>query len=166
MAIVANAEVIKRLVILIADSRAHSRSLLRSMLLQLEVKQIHEAIDGAAALDTIVTVNPDILIVDWDIPVLSASELLRRVRSPDNNPSPDLPIIVLSSRGQSEYVEEALRHRAEHFMLWPISPKALQQRFVDIVTKARKTALARKRDIQPAEPAPGTDVAVASPSMA
>ena len=58
MAIVANAEVIKRLVILIADGRPHPRALLRSMLSQLEVKSIHEAIDGAAALEAIVTINP------------------------------------------------------------------------------------------------------------
>jgi PleD family two-component response regulator len=158
MTTVANAEVIKRLVILVADSRAHSRALLRSMLLQLEVKQIHEAIDGAAALDAVVAINPDIMIVDWDIPVLSAPELLRRVRSPSTNSSPDLPIIVLSSQGQSEHVKEAMRHRAEHFMLWPISPKALQQRFIDIVTKARKTALARKRVIQSGESAPEREV--------
>jgi PleD family two-component response regulator len=66
MAAVANSEVIKHLVVLIADSRPHSRGLLRSMLLQLEVKKIHEVVDGAAALDAIVTVNPDVMILDWE----------------------------------------------------------------------------------------------------
>ena len=39
MTTVASVEVIKRLVVLIADNRPHPRALLRSMLLQLEVKK-------------------------------------------------------------------------------------------------------------------------------
>src|SRR2546423_256632 len=100
MATVASAEVLKRLIILIADSRPHSRALLRSMLLQLEIKNIHEAIDGAAALDAIATFNPDVMILDWGLPVINAAEVLRMVRSSTTNPYPDLPIIVLSSSGQ------------------------------------------------------------------
>jgi PleD family two-component response regulator len=152
MAAVENAEVIKRLVILIADSRPHSRALLRSMLLQLEVKKIHEVSDGAAVLDAILAVNPDILIVDWELPVLSAPEVLRMVRSPRTNPNPDLPIIVLSSTGESRCVHKAIKHGAPHFMVWPISPKMLQQRLLGIVTKARKTVLAHKRRMPASTP--------------
>ena len=72
MATVANSEVIKHLVVLIADSRPHSRALLRSMLLQLEVKKIHEVVDGTAALEALATVNPDVMILDWGLPVLRA----------------------------------------------------------------------------------------------
>jgi two-component system chemotaxis response regulator CheY len=144
MVTVANAEVIKRLVILIADGRPHSRALLRSMLLQLEVKKIHEAIDGPAALDAIAVVSPDVMILDWELPVLNAAEVLRRVRSSTTDRYPDLPIIVLSSSGQSRDVHKAIKHGAPHFMVWPISPKMLQQRLVGIVVKARETALAYK----------------------
>ena len=144
MAVVANAEVIKRLVILIADGRPHPRALLRSMLLQLEVKNIHEATDGAAALETIENVNPDVMILDWELPVFNATELLRMVRSSTTLPYPDLPVIVLSSSGQSRDVHKAMKHGAPHFMVWPISTKMLQQRLSGIVEKARKTALAYK----------------------
>jgi two-component system, chemotaxis family, chemotaxis protein CheY len=144
MATVANAEVITRLVILIADGKPHSRALLRSMLLQLEIKNIHEALNGAAALDAIATVSPDVMILDWELPVIDAAEMLRMVRSSTTNPYPDLPVIVLSSSGRSRDVHKAIKHGAPHFMVWPISPKMLQQRLVKIVAKARKTALAYK----------------------
>lgn len=144
MATVANAEVIKRLAILIADGRSHSRALLRSMLLQLEVKKIHEAIDGPAALEAIATVNPDVMILDWELPVFDAAEVLHMVRSSPTIPYPDLPVIVLSSSGQSQDVHKAVKHGAPHFMVWPISPTMLQQRLVGIVVKARKAALSHK----------------------
>jgi CheY-like chemotaxis protein len=147
MAAVANSEVIKHLVVLIADSRPHSRTLLRSMLSQLEVKKIHEVVDGAAALQALVTVNPDVMILDWGLPVLSAREVLRMARSPGVNPNPDLPIIVLSSSGQSTYVHEAIGLGAPYFMVWPISAKMLQQRLLGIVSEARNVARAFRRKV-------------------
>jgi two-component system, chemotaxis family, chemotaxis protein CheY len=157
MAIVANAEVIKRLVILIADGRPHPRALLRSMLSQLEVKNIHEAIDGAAALDAIATVNPDVMFVDWELPVFNAAQVLRTVRSSPTIPYPDLPVVVLSSSGQSRDVHKAMKHGAPHFMVWPISTKMVQQRLSGIVEKARKTALAYKHTSDAAAPGSATE---------
>jgi two-component system chemotaxis response regulator CheY len=149
MASVANAEVIKRLVVLIADSKSHSRFLLRSMLLQLEVKNLHEAADGAAALDAIDAVSPDVLILDWDLQVVSAREVLRVVRSQTATPSSAIPTIVISSFGQYEAVQEAIGLGAPHFMVWPISPKMLEDRLRGIVADAREAALAYKRGTPP-----------------
>ena len=140
MTSVANAEVVKRLVVLIADSRPHTRALLRSMLLQLEVKKIHEVTDGAAALEGLSTLNPDVLILDWNLAVINARDVMRMARTSITNPNPNVPIIVLSSSGQIEYVEEAMKHGTPYFMVWPISPKMLQQRLISIVVEARNTA--------------------------
>ncbi len=144
MTSVANAEVIKRLVILIADGRAYSRALLRSMLQQLDVKRIHDANDGAAALEAISNVNPDVMLLDWDLPVLNVRQVLSMVRTSVNIPNPDLPIIVISSSGHSAYVHQAIELGAQQFMVRPISPKMLQQRLVGIVMEARRVARAYK----------------------
>src|SRR5256885_11407697 len=102
MTTVASVEVIKRLVVLIADSRPHPRALLRSMLLQLEVKKIHEVIDGAAALEALSTLNPDVMILDWNLPVINARDVMRMARSSNTNPNPNVPIIVRSEEHTSE----------------------------------------------------------------
>jgi len=140
MSSVANVEVVKRLVVLIADSRPHTRALLRSMLLQLEVKKIHEVTDGAAALEGLSILNPDVMILDWNLAVINARDVMRMARSSTTNPNPNVPIIVLSSSGQMEYVQEAMKHGTPYFMVWPISPKMLQQRLISIVVEARNTA--------------------------
>ena len=151
MAAVANAEVIKRLRILIADSKTYSRALLRSILWHLEIKSVHEATDGVAALHAIDVFSPDIMILDWELPFLGAREVLHLTRSSlSTNPDIDLPIIVLSSLGRSEYVRQAKQLGIPHFVLWPISPKMVEQRLLKIVTDARKTALASKLSDQPA----------------
>jgi PleD family two-component response regulator len=137
---VTNAQVIQRLSILLADSRAYSRALLRSMLMQLEVKKIHEVADGAAAIDVIVAVNPDVLILDWDISVLGARSVMSMARDPAVVPNAELPILVISSSGQSADVYNAIELGAQQFMVRPISPNMLEQRLVGIVRDARRTA--------------------------
>jgi PleD family two-component response regulator len=159
MTSVANAEVIKRLVVLIADSRPHTRALLRSMLLQLEVKKIHEVIDGAAALEALSTLNPDVMILDWNLPVINARDVMRMARSSNTNPNPNVPIIVLSSSGQIEYVQEAMKHGTPYFMVWPISPKMLQQRLQAIVMEARNTARTSMRKVAASESPDGSTLA-------
>jgi two-component system chemotaxis response regulator CheY len=144
---VANAEVVKRLVVLIADSRPHTRALLRSMLLQLEVKKIHEVTDGAAALEALSILNPDVIVLDWNLAVINARDVMRMARSSTTNPNPNVPIIVLSSSGQIDYVQEAMKHGTPYFMVWPISPKMLQQRLLSIVVEARNTARTYMRKV-------------------
>jgi CheY-like chemotaxis protein len=148
MAIVANAEMTKGLVILIADGKLYSRALLRSMLSQLGVRTICEAGEGAAAIEAIFAVNPDLAILDWDLPVVSAREVLRIVRTHDGSPNPDLPIIIISSSGQGAHVREAIGLGAQQFLVRPISLKGLERRLLAVVTKARKSEPAQEQDIQ------------------
>lgn len=138
MAIAANDIALKSLAILLADGKLYSRALMRSMLLQLEIKAIHEAADGAAAIDVICAVNPDVMIVDWDLPVLNVRDVLRMVRTSSAIPNPNLPIIVVSSSGQSADVHDAIKLGAQQFMVRPISPKMLEQRLRSIVKAAQK----------------------------
>lgn len=138
----ANVEISKRLSVLIADGRLYTRTLLRSMLLQLGVKSVHEISDGAAALDAIYNLSPDIVIVDWDLPVLSVPDFLRMTRSPGVLPNPDLPIIVISNTGTSQQVNEAVRLGAKQFLVRPISLKVLEQRLLSLVMQSRVVAQA------------------------
>ena len=140
MAIAANALGLKGLVVLLADGRSYSRALMRSMLSQLEIKAIHEAVDGAAAIDVICAVNPDVMIVDWDLPILNVRDVLRMVRTSSAIPNSNLPVIVVSSSGQSADVHDAIKLGAQQFMIRPISPKMLEQRLRSIVQAALRAA--------------------------
>ena len=64
------------------------RRLTRTMLTNLGGKSVLEAADGLAALETIRTADPDVMLLDWDMPVLNGIEVLRIVRSPGVFPRP------------------------------------------------------------------------------
>jgi two-component system chemotaxis response regulator CheY len=130
-------KMIQGLNILVVDDNAYMRRLTRLMLTNLGAKSVLEAPDGLAALEAIRTCDPDVMLLDWDMPVLNGIEVLRIVRSPGVFPRPNLPVIMLTTRAQRAYVNEALRAGANEFLLKPTSPKALCDRLTSIVFKPR-----------------------------
>ena len=125
------------LVVLVADSNPYLRRLTRTMLMNLGVKSIYESGDGIAALDAIRNVNPDVMILDWDMPVLDGREVMRIVRSPGDFPKANLPIIMLTDQGLQSRVTTAIRLGVHEFLVKPISPKTLQQRLLGIMLNPR-----------------------------
>jgi two-component system, chemotaxis family, chemotaxis protein CheY len=132
------------LVVLVADSNPYLRRLTRTMLTNLGVKSIYESADGVAALDAIRAVNPDVMIVDWDMPVLDGREVMRIVRSPGVFPRANLPIIMLTDIGLQSRVTAAIRLGVHEFLVKPISPKTLQQRLIGIILNPRPMVRAGK----------------------
>jgi CheY-like chemotaxis protein len=128
---------IEGLVVLVADSNPYTRRLTRMMLVNLGARAIYEASDGAAALDAIRMVSPDVMIMNWDMPVLNGSEVMRIVRSPGMFPKPNLPIIMLTDIGLRSRVVAAIRLGVHEFLVKPISPKTLQQRLLGIMLNPR-----------------------------
>ena len=127
-----------RLNILIVDSNAYMRRVTRMMLTNLGAKSVIEASDGLAALESIRTCDPDVMLLDWDMPVLNGMEVMRIVRSPGVFPRPNLPIIMLTNRGHRTSVLQALRAGAHEFLVKPTSAKALRDRLTSIVFKPRQ----------------------------
>ncbi len=131
-------------IILVADSNAYTRRLTRTMLNNLGTKSIYEVGDGVAALEAIRNVNPDVMILDWELPVLDGREVMRIVRSPGVFPKPNLPIIMLTDLGRRSRVHQAMRLGVHELLVKPVSPKILQQRLIGIILKPRPMVRAGK----------------------
>ena len=84
-------KLIQGLNILIVDNNFYMRRLTRTMLMNLGAKSVVEAADGLVALEAIRTCDPDVMFLDWDMPVLNGMEVMRIVRSPGVFPRPNLP---------------------------------------------------------------------------
>ena len=132
------------LVVLIADSNPYTRRLTRMMLTNLGIKSTYESGDGVTALDAIRSVNPDVMIMDWDMPVLDGREVMRIVRAPGVYPKPNLPVIMLTDVGLQSRVTTAMRLGVHEFLVKPISPKTLQQRLLGLILNPRPMVRAGK----------------------
>jgi two-component system chemotaxis response regulator CheY len=89
------------------------------------------------ALDKVRTCNPDVLLLDWDTPVLSAMEVMQIIRSPGVFPRPDLPTVMLTSHPNRSYVMQAMRVGVHEILLKPTSSQALHDRILAAVFNKR-----------------------------
>jgi two-component system, chemotaxis family, chemotaxis protein CheY len=130
---------IERCSVLLVDDNQYSRKLTRMLLANIGIKKVHEATDGIAGLEAIRSLVPDIVMLDWEMPLLNGAELVRIVRSPGVFPTPDVPIIIVSGYGERWRVHEAMRLGVHEFLVKPVSAKALRDRVLSIVVKPRQT---------------------------
>jgi two-component system, chemotaxis family, chemotaxis protein CheY len=123
--------------VLVVEDNQYMRKVVRNILVNLGVKNIHEASDGIAGLEAIRMFAPDIVILDWEMPLLNGAELVRIVRSPGVFPVPDVPIIMLTGHVERWRVVEATRLGVHEFLKKPVSGKALLDRMMTILTSPR-----------------------------
>lgn len=128
---------IRQLRVLVIDDSAFMRKIARGLLSTIGIKEIAEASDGIEGLEVIRAGRPDIVILDWEMPLLNGPDLVRIIRSPGVFPVPDIPIIMLTSHGDRWRVLEAARIGVNEFICKPVSAKVLRDRFISILLKPR-----------------------------
>jgi CheY-like chemotaxis protein len=126
------------------------RKVTRSLLQAIGVTNIHDANDGRSGLEAVCTLAPDVVILDWEMPGLNGPEFMRRARSPQDFPLPDVPVIMLTGYGERSRVVEAVRLGVNEFLLKPVSSKALLARLVAVLTNPRQ--MVRRGDYYGPEP--------------
>ena len=130
---------IQQLRVLVVDDNPFMRNLVRGMLATIGVKKIFEAGDGIAALEMIRTLTPDVVVLDWEMPLLNGPELVRIVRSPGAFPTPDIPIIMLTAHGERWRILESAKLGVNEFLCKPVSAKSLFDRLISILLKPRES---------------------------
>ncbi len=130
---------IQQLRVLVVDDNPFMRKMVRGMLNNIGVKKTFEAADGIAALEMIREVSPDVVLLDWEMPLLNGPELVRIVRSPGVFPMPDIPIIMLTAHGERWRIIESVKIGVNEFLCKPVSAKALLDRLISILLKPRES---------------------------
>jgi len=130
---------IQQLGVLVIDDNPFMRTLVRNLLANIGVKKVFDASDGIAGLEMIRNAEPDIVVLDWEMPLLNGAELVRIVRSPGVFPTPDIPIIMLTAHGERWRIVEAIKLGVNEFLCKPVSAKALLDRIVSILLKPRES---------------------------
>lgn len=120
----------------VAEDGAYMRTIMRNMLQGFGCRQIHEAEDGAAALELIERVMPDIILLDWVMPVLDGSDVMRMIRQPDH-PMAYVPVIMITAHTERKRILEAKQLGVNEVLRKPLSAKAVAQRIRAVVLHPR-----------------------------
>src|ERR1700676_3881331 len=73
---------LEMLKVLVVDDEPTMRKVTRSLLQAIGIKTIYEAVDGRSGLEAICTHEPDVVILDWEMPSPNGPEFVRQGRSP------------------------------------------------------------------------------------
>ena len=156
---------IQQLSVLVVDDTQFMRKIVRSLLTNIGVKKVYDACDGIVGLEQIRSVSPDVVVLDWEMPMLNGAEFVRIVRSPGVFPLPDIPIIMLTAHGERWRIVEAVKLGVNEFLCKPVSAKSLLDRFISILAKPRVSVHVgdyygpEPRKLMPGEPAAESEIA-------
>jgi len=143
--------------VLLAGADFAMRKLMRTLLLQEGVTDVHEAADGPAALAAAAELDPDVMVLDWQVAPMGGAEFLRRLRALDPTPASSVPIIMLADHNAAPRVIEAMRLGVHEFLIQPISGPALRERLASALMTPRLRRPIAAPSLAPQE-APELDV--------
>jgi len=86
---------------------------------------VHTAFDGAQALTAVKENTPDLILMDWDMPVMSGIDAIKAIHEMDEGKYKNIPIVIVTAKGQKEDVLGAVEVGARDYLVKPISKENL-----------------------------------------
>ncbi|MBI2536872.1 MAG: response regulator, partial [Gemmatimonadetes bacterium] len=104
-------------------------------LLERDGYHVVEARNGVEALDQIDRYGPDIIVLDLNLPGLDGYGVLSHLRS--RPATADIPVVVLTARGDEENEVRVFEHGADDFLSKPFRARALSARLAAVLGRRR-----------------------------
>ena len=135
MSLSKNEKQFEQLSVLIVEDNRFFRSLIRSVLREFGVRYIEEAEDGADALAHLGSSPPDIILLDWYMPVFSGADFMRMFNETKKAGHFSPAVIVVTSNATKKNVIEAAKLGVDGILCKPIVPALLYRRIVEVLPK-------------------------------
>ena len=123
--------VIEQTELLIVDDHPVFRQGLRDVLeTDSRMKVIGEAADGEVAIEMAYEVNPEVILMDINLPTINGLQVTRKIKSQ----LPDVKVIMITGYDDAEQVFHAIRAGASAYCPKDITPEAL----INIINTVRE----------------------------
>ncbi|HEV2758845.1 MAG TPA: response regulator transcription factor, partial [Acidimicrobiales bacterium] len=120
--------------IVVVDDAQAVRVLL-TRYLEMEGFQVHQVPDGGTALATIAASQPDLVLLDLNLPSADGLDILTRLRRDS-----EVPVILLTARGSEADRILGLKLGADDYVVKPFSLGELTARIASVLRRTRSTA--------------------------
>ena len=116
--------------ILSIDDSKTIRSIIRKMLMPYNCELL-EAQDGLEGLQMAKDLDPDLIILDIDMPVMNGLEMLMNLRS--DKQSKETPVFMLTSKSKEKNVRVSLKLGVKAFISKPFNREELIDRIQKVL---------------------------------
>jgi two-component system, OmpR family, phosphate regulon response regulator PhoB len=111
-----------------------------------------EAADVRQARQALLEQAPDLILLDWMLPDISGVEWARDLKSAPH--TRNLPIIMLTARGEEEDRVRGLEVGADDYVTKPFSPRELIARIRAVLRRHQRGGVGPGSEERPAYPQP------------
>ncbi|GHE21188.1 phosphate regulon transcriptional regulator PhoB [Halomonas urumqiensis] len=119
--------------VLIVDDEASIREMI-AVALEMADYHVLEADNAQTAHAMVVDHQPDLVLLDWMMPGTSGIELARRLKREET--TAELPIIMLTAKGEEDNKIQGLEAGADDYITKPFSPRELVARLKAVLRRA------------------------------
>ncbi|WP_255990758.1 ATP-binding response regulator [Chitinolyticbacter albus] len=129
----------KDLTVLMADDMEVMRKVTATQLRMLGIDRVTMVSNGAEALRTLNSQRFDIVLSDWNMPVMTGIELLKAVRS--DNALWRLPFVMITAEADRKRIEEAIQCGVSDLLVKPYTPDRLAASLERALSRKIRTPL-------------------------
>ena len=115
--------------ILLVDDAAFMRKVIKDTLSKAGYTDLHEAVDGADAVEKYNSLKPDLVLMDITMPNMDGLEALKAIRAADGSAN----VVMCSAMGQETMVIDAIRSGAKAFIVKPFKGERVLKTVTSIV---------------------------------
>ncbi len=127
-------ENVSKPLVMVVEDEAALVTMLRYNL-EKEGYRVCEAMDGEEALTVLAERSPDLVVLDWMLPIMSGIEVCRQIRRKPR--TRDLPVIMLTARGEEGDKIRGLNTGADDYLTKPFSLPELMARVRALLRRVR-----------------------------
>ena len=91
----------------------------------------YQASDGAKALEELKNEWMDLVITDYNMPEMNGGELITEMKKDDDLNS--IPVIVVTTEGSKEKVEEFAEMGADAYVKKPFTPETIKEKLTQLL---------------------------------
>lgn len=110
---------------LVVDDSKVIRKVARHILEGLDFT-VAEAADGREALDSCIASTPDVILLDWNMPVMSGMDFLRALRDTDLQSRPK--VVFCTTENGMAHIRAAIEAGADEYVMKPFDRETLESK--------------------------------------
>lgn len=110
--------------VLLVDDSGTMRTIQRRCLNKLGIEDITEAEDGRRALELFQQSSFDVLLSDWNMPVMDGLSLLIEIRKLNQS----IPVVMITTEAERTRVVTAIQAGVSDYLVKPFTPDALKEK--------------------------------------
>ena len=116
--------------VLLVDDSATMRTIQKRCLVALGIDDVVDAEDGEKALAEFESQSFDVVMSDWNMPVMDGLTFLKEVRQRNK----DIPFIMITTEAERARVVTAIQAGVSDYLVKPFTPDGLKEKLEKWVT--------------------------------